>query len=583
MHRADESRLPAGGHRTTTDPDEKGWPKGIPYIIGNEACERFSFYGMKAILYTYLVYLYTMLLREEGPGALGGVAPEDLGTATIHFFIAGVYAFPMIGAIIADRLLGKYRTILYLSMVYCAGHAALSIFENNIPGTYFGLALIAVGSGGIKPCVSAHVGDQFGKSNWKLIPKIYQIFYFSINFGSFFSTLLIPLFKEWWGWSVAFAIPGVLMAIATFFFWLGRNRFVHVPPKPGGVLGFLDALAGSFLFMIAGSLFFTGGAPWWVKLIVSIGCLVAGLVVFTIRQQMKADDGFLAVLLYSLWAKIKKPDAGKDRPAAEDTYQPAPGVGDLRGHWFFGPAARRFGQEQAEGPLAVFKIISVFLMISVFWGLFDQHSSSWLRQAAMMDRVFETPWGNVTILVEQTSAVNPILVMLLIPCVMFGLYPLMEKLGFTPTPLRRMTIGMIFAACSFVAVALVQDDIFVQYSNLQAGAHKVAGPKDIVHVVTEVHVSWQLIAYGLITLGEVLISVTGLEFAYTQAPRRMKSQIMGFWLLTVALGNVLVAVIALGGLDLTTFFWLFAGLCAAAALIFGLRAAFYRYQDYPQG
>ena len=569
-------------HRTAPDPNETGWPKGIPFIIGNEACERFSFYGMKAILYTYLVYLYVQLLRDEGPGALGGVKPEDLGTATTHFFIAGAYALPLIGAIIADRLLGKYRTIIILSLVYCAGHGALAIFEDNIPGTKLGLVLIAIGAGGIKPCVSAHVGDQFGKSNWRLIPKIYQIFYFSINFGSFFATLLIPLFRDWWGWGVAFAIPGVLMAIATLFFWLGRHRFVHVPPKPGGKLGLLDTIAGSLLLAAPGSLLVTGDSPWWVQVPISVGCLVFGLVAFVVRQRIQPDDGFLAVFLYSVWSLIKKPKPADER---EDG-------GELRSHWFFGPASRRFGQEIAEGPLAVFKIISVFLMVSIFWGLFDQHSSSWLRQAALMDRDFDTPWGSFEVLVEQTSSLNPIMVMMLIPVVMFGLYPLMNRLGFEATPLRRMTIGMVIAAVSFVAVAIVQGWIDVQVGPVHGSTMKALaagkGGADLAAIAVgrgayEVHVSWQAIGYVLITLAEVMISVTGLEFAYTQAPKRMKSQIMSFWMLTVTIGNLIVALVSLEGLFLQEFFWLFAALMGVAALIFGLRAAVYRYRDYPQG
>src|SRR5262249_26979498 len=156
-------------------------------------------------------------------------------TSTVHLFIAGVYALPMIGALMADRWAGKFRTILYLSLIYCLGHAVLSGGENFLWGMYLGLALIAVGSGGIKPCVSANVGDQFGKANWDKVRTVYQIFYFSINFGSFFATLLIPFLKDssgYWlveafpglfghlppenlGVSVAFGVPGVLMFLAT--------------------------------------------------------------------------------------------------------------------------------------------------------------------------------------------------------------------------------------------------------------------------------------------------------------------------------------------------------------------------------
>jgi POT family proton-dependent oligopeptide transporter len=144
---------------------------------------------MKAILYVYLAALYMQTGMAEK-------AADDAATAVTHVFVAGVYALPMVGAILADRLLGKYDTILWLSLLYTAGHGMLAISEGELGGTYIGLALIAIGAGGIKPCVSANVGDQFGKANWHRLERVYQAFYFIINFGSFFSTLLIPWMKE---------------------------------------------------------------------------------------------------------------------------------------------------------------------------------------------------------------------------------------------------------------------------------------------------------------------------------------------------------------------------------------------------
>ena len=148
--------------------------------------------------------------------------------------------FPLFGGYISDRFLGKYRTILYLSIVYCLGHLVLALFETKF-GLFTGLTLVAIGSGGIKPCVSAHVGDQFDHSNESLIPRAFELFYFAINFGSFFATLLIPVLLSHYGPSIAFGTPGVLMAIATFVFWLGRHRYVHVPPT-GKVEGHVTIL-----------------------------------------------------------------------------------------------------------------------------------------------------------------------------------------------------------------------------------------------------------------------------------------------------------------------------------------------------
>jgi len=546
---------------TRPNPKETGWPKGIRYIVGNEGCERFSYYGMNAILYIYVV---TILVDRQMEQTMA----EDLATSTVHLFKAGVYALPMIGAIISDRLAGKYQTILWLSLVYCLGHAVLSATEGTLWGLYLGLGLIAVGAGGIKPCVSAHVGDQFGPGNWFRMEKVYQIFYFIINFGSAFATILIPLFEEWWGWSVAFAIPGILMFIATIFFWMGRRVFVHVPAHPGGRLGLLDTLSSTLLFMTVGSLFFTAGQAWWVMALASLTCLVSGLLVFRARQKIVPDDGFLAVTLYAIGARLRRKPAKLpgDNTATNDQANPSlptKSEDTLASHWLFGAAVRKYGLEVANGPMAVIRITSVFAIVSIFWALFDQHSSSWIRQAELMDRSFNLPIvGQFDVLASQVPSLNPLLVMLLIPPLTFGVFPLLRRLGIDPTPLRKMTAGMFIAGSSFVVVALIQ-------AKLDAGI--------------SVHVAYQIFAYILLTTAEVLVSVTGLEFAYTQAPRTMKSTVMGLWLLAISAGNVLVALLArFSGLPLEDFFWLFAGMMVGAACLFGLRAYFYVPQDYSQ-
>ncbi len=201
-------------------------PRGIPYIIGNEAAERFSFYGMRAIL---VIFMTKHLLARDGTL---DVMTEEQAKTYFHLFTSSAYFFPLFGALISDGLLGKYRTIIGLSMLYCLGHLALAIDDTRL-GLALGLTLIAIGAGGIKPCVSAHVGDQFGTRNQHLISRVFAWFYFSINLGAFISTLLTPKLLEKLGPSVAFAVPGVLMFVATVVFWAGRHKFVHVPA--GGV------------------------------------------------------------------------------------------------------------------------------------------------------------------------------------------------------------------------------------------------------------------------------------------------------------------------------------------------------------
>ena len=394
-------------HRTSPV-DLDGMPPGIPYIIGNEAAERFSFYGMRTILVVFMAQYLAFMDGSGGRATSGTQAVEYY-----HQFTSWVYFTPLLGALVADIFFGKYRTILWLSIVYCLGHAALACmgsYGDSPMWLLCGLSLICVGSGGIKPCVSAHVGDQFGKRNYHLIPRIYNWFYFSINFGSFFSTLLTPWLLEKYGPHWAFGVPGVLMAIATFMFWLGRNRFVHIP---------------------------------------------------------------------------------------------ASGLG------FFREAFSR------DGMIALGKLAPLFVFIAVFWSLYDQTGSSWVLQAEQMDLKFL----GITWLESQIQAVNPILILVFIPLFTFIIYPILDRV-FPLTPLRKIGMGMLLMAVSFGLVTLVQTWI-------DAGQRPSIG--------------WQILAFVLITASEVMVSIVGLEFAYTQAPKAMKSWVMSLFWLSVWGGNQFTA------------------------------------------
>ena len=225
---------------TSVSPDPKApIPKQIRYIIGNEGCERFSFYGMRNILTVFLVSSLLLYLPES-ERARGA---KDV----FHTFVIGVYFFPLLGGWLADRFFGKYNTVFWLSLVYCVGQACLAMFVTNRTGFYIGLGLIALGSGGIKPCVAAFVGDQFDQTNKHRAKVVFEAFYWIINFGSFFASLLMPIFLRHLGPAVAFGVPGVLMFISTAILWLGRKQYVMIPPAPPNPHSFLrvsrDAIA----------------------------------------------------------------------------------------------------------------------------------------------------------------------------------------------------------------------------------------------------------------------------------------------------------------------------------------------------
>ncbi|KRG68782.1 oligopeptide:H+ symporter [Pseudoxanthomonas dokdonensis] len=508
-------------------------PRQIPYIIGNEACERFSFYGMRNILVPFLV---SSILLAYLPEADRGGHAKDI----FHTFVIGVYFFPLLGGWLSDRFFGKYNTVLWLSLVYCAGHACLAVFEENRTGFYTGLFLIALGSGGIKPLVSAFVGDQFDQSNKHLAKVVYDAFYWTINFGSFFASLLMPLFLRNYGPSIAFGIPGILMFIATVIFWMGRRKYVNVPPSPADPHGFMAVLRTALTLP---------GQRGAGSVVGAMGVVlaIASLALIPLLGVVEAILIGLAVLiaLVSIGASMQLDRVGSLHP----------------------PAA-------IEGVRAVLRILIVFALVTPFWSLFDQKASTWVLQGATMQVPHDAWWWPSWLVKEaaQMQALNPILVMLLIPFNNVVLYPLLRRFGIEPTALRRMGFGVAVSGLAWIVAGIIQ--LWIDGGD-------------------PVSLAWQILPYALLTFGEVLVSATGLEFAYSQAPKQMKGTIMSFWLLSVSYGNLWVlltnaavrndavtAHIASTGLSEPAFLMFFFALFAfVAALVFALYARRYPMQD----
>lgn len=503
-------------------PDPKApIPRQIRYIIGNEGCERFSFYGMRNIL---TVFLTTSLFLYLPEAERGGAAKE-----VFHTFVIGVYFFPLLGGWIADRFFGKYNTIFWLSLVYCLGQACLALFVFNRIGFYVGLSLIALGSGGIKPCVSAFVGDQFDQTNKHRAKVVFDAFYWIINFGSFFASLLMPIFLRQLGPSIAFGIPGVLMLISTIVLWIARKQYVMVPPTPPDPNSFLKVALTAL------------GSGWRGWLLAGFGVAIA---VYSLKRI--PQFGFVIAACLALVAII--------------------GFGGLGVRLQLDSIRGKHPEEAIAGVRSVLRVLVLFAIVTPFWSLFDQKASTWVLQA---DAMTKPSWFQSS----QMQALNPALVMLLIPFNNLVLYPALRRAGFEVTALRRMGAGIAFAGLSWIAV----------------GAMQV-----VLNGGTAFSIAWQILPYALLTLGEVLVSATGLEFAYSQAPPAMKGVIMAFWSLSVTIGNLWVLVVNAGvkndtviafikssGFEVTAFqMFFFAGFAFAAALAFGLVARSYPLADH---
>ncbi|TBR06782.1 MAG: MFS transporter [Lysobacter sp.] len=503
-------------------------PRQIPFIIGNEGCERFSFYGMRNILVQFLI-TSTLLQHILETGERELVA-KDL----MHTFMIGVYFFPLLGGYIADRFFGKYNTILWFSLVYVAGHACLALFDDSRTGFFTGLGLIALGAGGIKPLVASFVGDQFDQSNKHLAKVVFDAFYWIINFGSLFASLLMPLFLKNYGPGVAFGIPGLLMLVATLVFWAGRKRYVMVPPVGGDEPHTFSRVVRTALFAHAPD----RGRPGLV--IAALG-VVSAVAAFALTGPL----GFVIAFCIALVLLIA-------------------GVGG--GAYLQLDRARSLHPEAAvDGVRSVLRVLVAFALVTPFFSLFDQKASTWVIQGNAMTK---PEW----FVASQMQALNPALVMLLIPFNNLVLYPALRRLGWEPTALRRMGAGIAFSGLAWIVVGMIQ-------LAMDGGT-----PMSIV---------WQILPYALLTFGEVLVSATGLEFAYSQAPVAMKGVVMSFWNLTTTVGNLWVLLanqavrndgltghIATTGLSVTAFqMFFFAAFALVAALAFAWYARRYRVVD----
>jgi POT family proton-dependent oligopeptide transporter len=448
-------------------------PRSVPYIIGNEFAERFSFYGMRSIIAVFLVHQF---FNHEGT-----IIANAHSNSINHTFSTLVYATPLIGAILADWFFGKYRVILIGSLIYTIGHFLLSMFDTSLGGFEAGLIIIAFSAGAIKSCVSANVGDQFDHKNQHLMTSIYSWFYFSINAGSMVSLWLIPLIYDKFGAKWAFGVPGILMACATLIFFSGRKRYVRVPP----------------------------------------------------RGINKAN--FISVSLYALFNK----------------------------GWQ--AAQAKYGDEKVDGIRAVWRVMAVFAFIPIFWSLWDMNGAEWVLQSTKMNlHLGVSDW---TILPSQIQTVNAIFLLLLIPVFNYIVYPLVEKMGIKLTSLRKIGAGLVITGFSFVIIALIQ-------TRIEAGGHP--------------SVWWQILAYVVLSAGEVLVSITGLEYAYTQSPPSMKSTMTAIWYFTYSVGSFFNATvnnsIANNGFFRSftgaSYYWLFVGICLGFVVVFMLVSPFIKEKAY---
>ncbi|XP_047496619.1 solute carrier family 15 member 2-like isoform X2 [Penaeus chinensis] len=373
----ESTNLLAGGEKIYDDVEAKqkklGYPKSVFFIIGNEFCERFSYYGMKAILTLYLKFQLMF--------------SEDDSTIIYHVWAMLCYFTPVIGAIIADTFLGRFRTIFYISIIYVIGNGVLSIsaippimpdLNTKIAVSLIGLLLIALGTGGIKPCVSAFGGDQFVlPQQERQLAQFFSIFYFSINAGSLISTFVTPVLRDDIKcfnddcYSLAFGVPAVLMLVALILFLLGFSMYTIKPPEG--------------------------------NIVIRVGSCVA----HALRSKSKSKE--------------------------------------KKEHWL-DYASDKFEPKLINDVKILLKILVLYIPLPFFWALFDQQGSRWTFQATRMSGDI----GGWTIKPDQMQVINPFFILMLIPIFDSFVYPLLAKCNILTKPLSRIFAGGVLAGVAFL-------------------------------------------------------------------------------------------------------------------------------------
>ncbi len=407
-------------------PLKTGHPIGFWFIFTGELAERASFYGMRAVLALYLIDVF-------------GYAQKN-ASSIVSLYMAACYFAPLLGGLIADRFLNKYWTIVAFAVPYVLGQFLVGLSNEYL--LFGALALLALGSGVIKPNISTLMGltyDEQRPGQEHLRNMAFTLFYVAINIGSFLSTIICPELRNHYGvvvdaetnkladpqagYFAAFLFPAVLMSFALVFFALGKRFYAFEE------LGY------------------------------------------------------------------------RKKPGPQES-----------------------GGETREQKIAVIRqLLGLFILVMFFWAIFDQHGSTWTYFARdYLDRNVSVLGYTKLLAPDAIQAVNPLLIVIFAPIVSLAFRQL-SKAGYRIRATDKMIFGFILTALAMAIHSLA--------------AYLAIQPDQSIVKVT---VWWQILAYFVITMAEILISVTGLELAFTAAPTSMKGFVTSLWLLMVGLANLFI-------------------------------------------
>lgn len=471
-----------------------GHPVGLFILFFTEMWERFSYYGMRALLVLYLV-------SELSEGGLGWEQKE--AGFLYGWYTMLVYITPVIGGILADKIFGYRKAIVIGGVLMTLGHAALA-FE-ALPMFYFGLFLLIVGNGFFKPNISSIVGQLYAGNEGKQDGG-YTIFYQGINVGAFLGTLICGYLGESIGWHYGFGAAGIFMAIGLLQFWISQKIFGNIGLAPKDMIETPDGDAVSVAMESDPDLLDAVDSKKPGKLDQSPKAVRGRLIVIFI----------LAFFSIFFWAAFEQAGSSMNIFALNYT-----------------------DRSLAPESVGIFKVISlifnvlpVLILTGLFIGMLMKIGKNYLWAMMAMALSIIMLWITVSfIMYDQFSQEDPVIpaswFQMFNALFIFTLAPVFSKLWsglsktkYDPIGPIKFALGLILLGIGFIPMVIGSSDIPIGADSYNAS------------------ISFLILAYFIHTMGELCLSPVGLSYVKKLSPAKYLGIMFGIWFLASALGNM---------------------------------------------